>query len=152
MGLAKSAGAQDLAICLISGGGSALLSLPAEGLSVDEKADLSIALMQKGADIHELNTVRRHLSRIKGGHLAQVLANSAHSHTLIISDVVGNQLQSIASGPTVADPTTFADAAKILKKYGIVSTKNVQQFDKSNENSNFLIKTKKLRRSQWITM
>ncbi len=117
MGLAKSAGAQDLAICLISGGGSALLSLPAEGISVDEKADLSISLMKHGADIHELNTVRRHLSRIKGGHLAQVLANSAHSHTLIISDVVGNQLQSIASGPTVADPTTFADAARILKKY-----------------------------------
>ncbi|MFA6036458.1 MAG: DUF4147 domain-containing protein [Candidatus Micrarchaeia archaeon] len=121
MGLAKSAGAQDLAICLISGGGSALLSLPAEGLSVDGKADLSIALMQKGADIHELNTVRRHLSRIKGGHLAQVLANSAHSHTLIISDVVGNQLQSIASGPTVADPTTFADAARIMKKYKLWS-------------------------------
>jgi glycerate-2-kinase len=121
IGLAKSAGAQDLAICLISGGGSALLSLPAEGISVDEKADLSIALMKHGADIHELNTVRRHLSRIKGGHLAQVLANSAHSHTLIISDVVGNQLQSIASGPTVADPTTFADAARILKKYNLWS-------------------------------
>jgi len=121
MGLAKSAGARDLAICLLSGGGSALLSLPAEGISVGEKADLSIALMQKGADIHELNIVRRHLSRIKGGHLAQVLANSAHAHTLIISDVVGNQLQSIASGPTVADPTTYADAEKVLKKYGLWS-------------------------------
>ncbi|VVC02578.1 Glycerate 2-kinase [Candidatus Burarchaeum australiense] len=117
MQLARSAGPSDLVFCLISGGGSALLSLPAPGISVDEKADLALALMTRGANINELNAVRRHFSLIKGGGLARALSGAGRTYSLIISDVVGNDLASIASGPTAADPSTFADAANVLRKY-----------------------------------
>jgi len=119
MKLAQSAGPSDFVLCLISGGGSALMSLPARGITQREKAELSIKLMQRGANINELNAVRRHLSRIKGGGLARALSKAKRSYSLIISDVVGNEMASIASGPTAADPTTFADAARVLRKYGL---------------------------------
>ncbi|RLG18789.1 glycerate kinase [Candidatus Micrarchaeota archaeon] len=123
MKLAKSAGPSDLVFCLLSGGGSALLSLPAKGIALREKNELSMKLMQKGADINELNVVRRHLSAIKGGGLAKALSNAGRCYSLILSDVVGNELASIASGPTAADPTRFSDAARILKKYKLWSGK-----------------------------
>jgi len=108
----------DLVLCLISGGGSALMSLPAEGLTLEMKQNVSRALLASGATISEINCIRRHLSAIKGGRLgaacfpAQVL-------TLLISDVPGDRPVDIASGPTVADPSTSVDALRILRRYGI---------------------------------
>lgn len=114
----------DLVLCLISGGGSALMPLPAQGLTLDMKQQVSRALLASGATISEMNCVRRHLSAIKGGRLgaacfpAQVL-------TLLISDVPGDRPVDIASGPTVADPTTSADALSIVRRYGIESPREV---------------------------
>ncbi len=116
--------AEDLVLCLISGGGSALLPLPASGLTLDMKQAVSRALLASGATISEMNCVRRHLSAIKGGRLgaacfpAQVL-------TLLISDVPGDRPVDIASGPTVADPTTCADALGIVRRYGIEPPREV---------------------------
>lgn len=107
----------DLVLCLISGGGSALLTAP-RGVTLQEKADLTKRLLASGADITEMNTVRKHLSGIKGGQLARAAA-PARILSLIISDVAGDDLSSIASGPTVPDPTTFADALDILDRYDI---------------------------------
>ena len=108
----------DLVLCLISGGGSSLLSLPAHGLSLEDKQEITTVLLKCGATIHEINCVRKHLSVIKGGRLAAACA-PAKLVTLAISDVVGDDLAVIASGPTVADPTTYADALAVLKKYNI---------------------------------
>jgi len=108
----------DLVLCLISGGGSALLPLPAAGLALDDKQAITRQLLRSGATIHEMNTVRRHLSRIKGGRLG-VAAHPARLVTLAISDVPGDEPVDIASGPTVADPTTCADALAVLARYGI---------------------------------
>jgi hydroxypyruvate reductase len=108
----------DLVICLISGGGSALLALPAPGLTLAHKQEINRALLRSGADITQMNCVRKHLSAIKGGRLAAAAA-PARVVTLIISDVPGDDPASIASGPTVADPTRFADARAILARYGI---------------------------------
>lgn len=108
----------DLVICLISGGGSALLSLPAPGLTLGDKQVVNQALLKSGATIAEMNSVRKHLSAIKGGRLAAACA-PARVVTLLISDVPGDDPAAIASGPTVADPTTFADALAILRKYAI---------------------------------
>jgi hydroxypyruvate reductase len=108
----------DLALCLFSGGGSALLPLPAPGLTLDLKQDVSRALLASGATISEMNCVRRHLSAIKGGRLAAA-CHPARVLTLLISDVPGDRPVDIASGPTVADPTTCADALAILRRYGI---------------------------------
>jgi glycerate 2-kinase len=108
----------DLVLCLISGGGSALLPLPAAGLTLELKQALSRALLASGASISEMNCVRRHLSAIKGGRLAAA-CYPAHVLTLLISDVPGDRPIDIASGPTVADPTTCADALNILRRYGI---------------------------------
>jgi hydroxypyruvate reductase len=116
--LAKGAGAEDLVLCLMSGGASALLSLPGEGLSLDDKQAINKALLASGADITQMNTVRKHLSAIKGGRLAAA-AHPAKVVTLVISDVPGDDPAVIGSGPTVADPTTFADALAILERYGI---------------------------------
>jgi len=116
--LAKSAGPDDLVLCLISGGGSALLTLPAEDISLADKQAVNRALLASGADIGEMNTVRKHLSAIKGGRLAAA-AHPARVVSLIISDVAGDDLSTIGSGPTVADPTTFADAAAVLARRGI---------------------------------
>ncbi len=110
--------ATDLVICLISGGGSALLSAPAEGLTLADKQAMNKALLKSGATITEMNCVRKHLSAIKGGRLAAACA-PAQVVTLLISDVPGDDPSVIASGPTVADPTTCADALAILDKYGL---------------------------------
>jgi glycerate 2-kinase len=108
----------DLVLCLISGGGSALLPLPAKGLTLDMKQNVSRALLASGAAISEINCVRRHLSAIKGGRLAAA-CHPARVLTLLISDVPGDRPVDIASGPTVADPTTSADALNIVRRYGI---------------------------------
>ncbi len=115
---AAGAGADDLVLCLISGGGSALMPLPAAGLGLDDKQAVNRALLRSGADIAEMNCVRKHLSAIKGGRLAAAAA-PARLVALLISDVPGDDPSVIASGPTVADPTTAADALAILEKYGI---------------------------------
>ena len=108
----------DLVLCLISGGGSALLTLPAEGLALQDKQRINQALLHSGAAIDEMNCVRKHLSRIKGGRLAQACA-PARVVTLAISDVPGDDPSVIASGPTVPDATTCADALAILDRYRI---------------------------------
>jgi hydroxypyruvate reductase len=116
--LAKGATEDDLVIALISGGGSALLSLPAPGLTLEDKQGINQALLKSGAHIGQMNCVRKHLSAIKGGRLATP-AYPAPLLTLAISDVPGDDPSVIASGPTVADPTTFADARAVLARYGI---------------------------------
>ena len=108
----------DLVLCLISGGGSALLTLPAEGLGLEEKQRINRELLDSGANITEMNCVRKHLSRIKGGRLAAACA-PARVVTLTISDVPGDDPSVIASGPTVPDATTCPDALAILRRYGI---------------------------------
>ncbi len=110
--------ADDLVVCLISGGGSSLLALPAEGLTLEDKQDVNRALLKSGATISEMNVVRRHLSAIKGGRLAAA-CHPAQVVTLTISDVPGDNPMDIASGPTVADPTTCADALDVVRRYGI---------------------------------
>jgi len=109
---------QDLVLCLISGGGSALLPLPGPGLTLAHKQDVNRALLKSGATISEMNCVRRHLSGIKGGRLAAA-CHPARVLTLLISDVPGDNPIDIASGPTVPDPTTCADALAVVKRYGI---------------------------------
>ncbi len=118
MGLCQDLTENDLVLCLISGGGSSLLTLPAEGLTLADKQRINKALLECGADISEMNCVRKHLSRIKGGRLAAACA-PARVVTLLISDVPGNDASVIASGPTVPDATTCADALAILSRYGI---------------------------------
>lgn len=108
----------DLVLCLISGGGSALLTLPADGLTLEDKQRINKALLESGAAVDEMNCVRKHLSRIKGGRLAAACA-PARVVTLTISDVPGDDPSVIASGPTVPDATTCADALAILARYGI---------------------------------
>jgi hydroxypyruvate reductase len=110
--------AEDLVLVLISGGGSALTPAPAAGITLEEKQALTKALLACGADIREMNTLRKHISRIKGGQLARA-AMPARLVTLILSDIVGDPLDAIASGPTVPDPTGYADALAILDKYKI---------------------------------
>ena len=110
--------ADDLVVCLISGGGSALLSLPAPGLTLEDKQRVNAALLASGAAIDEMNCVRKHLSAIKGGRLAARCA-PARVVTLVISDVPGDDPSVIASGPTVPDATTCADALRLLRRYGI---------------------------------
>jgi glycerate 2-kinase len=110
--------ADDLVLCLISGGGSALLPLPATGLTLDDKQTINRLLLASGATIGEINCVRRHLSAIKGGRLAAA-CHPAEVLTLLISDVPGDRPLDIASGPTVADPTTCSDALGIVRRYGI---------------------------------
>ncbi len=110
--------ADDLVLCLISGGGSALLPLPAPGLTLDDKQAINRALLVSGATIAEMNCVRRHLSAIKGGRLAAA-CHPARVLTLLISDVPGDRPLDIASGPTVADPTTCDDALAIVRRFGV---------------------------------
>jgi hydroxypyruvate reductase len=118
LNLTQGLTADDLVLCLISGGGSALLTLPAEGLSLAEKQTINQALLKSGANISEMNCVRKHLSRIKGGRLAAACA-PAKVVTLTISDVPGDDPSIIASGPTVPDPSSCADALDILQRYNI---------------------------------
>ncbi|WP_420823342.1 glycerate kinase type-2 family protein [Thalassospira lohafexi] len=114
----------DLVICLISGGGSALLVDPAPGISLADKQAINQALLKSGAPIDEMNCVRRHLSMVKGGKLA-ALCHPARVVSLLISDVPNDQFLDIASGPTVPDPTTCADALHIIERYGISLPDNV---------------------------
>ena len=111
-------GADDLVLCLISGGASALLPLPADPITLDEKQETTKLLLACGANIHEINAVRKHISRIKGGQLAR-LAYPARVLSLLLSDVIGDDLDVIGSGPTAPDASTFARARAILEKYGI---------------------------------
>ncbi|MFC5472514.1 glycerate kinase type-2 family protein [Paraherbaspirillum soli] len=110
--------ADDLVLCLISGGGSALLALPADGITLEQKQAINKALLKSGANIFEMNCVRKHLSAIKGGRLALACA-PARVVTLMISDIPGDDPGIIASGPTLPDPTTCADALAVLRKYQI---------------------------------
>lgn len=116
--LTRGLTADDLVLCLISGGGSSLLSLPVEGISLADKQAVNQALLASGANIAEMNCVRKHLSAIKGGRLA-VACTPAPMVTLLISDVPGDDPSVIASGPTVADPTSCADALAVLARYNI---------------------------------
>jgi glycerate 2-kinase len=116
--IARKAGADDLVVCLISGGASALLPLPAPPVTLAEKQQATKLLLNCGATIHEINCIRKHISLVKGGGLAR-LAYPATVLTLILSDVIGDDLDVIGSGPTVGDRTTFADAREIFEKYGI---------------------------------
>ncbi|MFP4039050.1 MAG: glycerate kinase [Desulfosudaceae bacterium] len=118
MELAATAAADDLVICLISGGGSALLPLPVEGITLEDKQQTMRVLLSCGASISEINTIRKHLSAIKGGRLARAVY-PATLLCLVISDVIGDDLSTIASGPTVPDPGTFEDCLAIFKKYDI---------------------------------
>jgi glycerate 2-kinase len=124
--LARGLGADDLVLCLISGGGSALLSLPAQGVSLQDKRRINQALLNSGATIAEMNCVRKHLSALKGGRLAALCA-PAPVVTLLISDVPGDDPSVIASGPTVPDPSTCAEALAIVQRYGIAVPEAVRQ-------------------------
>ena len=116
----SSLGEDDTLVCLLSGGGSALVTAPLEGISLEDLRSLTALLLSCGARIDEINTIRRHLDRIKGGRLAR--ATKAKIMSLILSDVIGNPLEAIASGPTVPEPTTKKDALSILNKYNITRT------------------------------
>jgi glycerate 2-kinase len=116
--LAHNATENDLLFVVVSGGGSALLPAPVSGVTLADKGEVTRLLLASGATINEMNCVRKHLSVLKGGGLAR-LAHPARVVALILSDVVADPLDVIASGPTVADPTTFADAMGILEKYGL---------------------------------
>ncbi|HYD95348.1 MAG TPA: glycerate kinase [Noviherbaspirillum sp.] len=116
--LVRGLGEDDLVLCLISGGGSALLALPADGITLEQKQAVNKALLKSGANIAEMNCVRKHLSAIKGGRLALACA-PARVATLMISDVPGDDPGVIASGPTLPDPSTCAEALAILRKYRI---------------------------------
>ncbi|MCW5621505.1 MAG: glycerate kinase [Burkholderiales bacterium] len=124
LAMVQGLSADDLVLCLISGGGSALLTLPAPGLTLQDKQAINRALLRSGANISEMNCVRKHLSAIKGGRLAAA-CHPARVVTLTISDVPGDDPAVIASGPTVPDSTTFADARAILRKYAITEPQAV---------------------------
>lgn len=115
--LARSLGEDDLLLALVSGGGSSLLSLPVEGVSMADLKGLTRSLLASGAPIQDMNTVRKHLSRIQGGQLAA--ATRARVVALIISDVTGDDPTHIGSGPCTADPTTYRDSAEILERFGV---------------------------------
>ncbi|MBE0618734.1 MAG: DUF4147 domain-containing protein, partial [Proteobacteria bacterium] len=119
LGLVRGAGAEDLVISVLSGGGSALLTLPAPGVTLEDLRSLTDLLLGSGASIGEINTLRKHLSQVKGGRLA-VAAHPARVVNLVLSDVVGDRLDVIASGPFTADPSTFAQAREILVRYGLL--------------------------------
>jgi glycerate-2-kinase len=114
--IVKNATAKDLVICLISGGGSALMPLPYRGITLLQKRKITKGLLRSGATIEEVNAVRKHISAVKGGRLAETVSRSTLI-SLIISDVTRDRLDTIASGPTVPDSTTFGDAMQVLKKY-----------------------------------
>jgi hydroxypyruvate reductase len=118
LALVKDAGERDLVLCLMSGGGSALLVAPADGITLEDKQEVTRLLLACGADIHEINSIRKHLSRAKGGGLAR-FAYPATVVSLILSDVIGDDLNVIASGPAVPDTSTFDDTRQILDKYDI---------------------------------
>jgi len=116
--IVQGVGPEDIVVCLLSGGGSALLAAPPDGVALADLAEITSRLLRSGADIEAINTVRRHVSRLQGGRLLAAL-HPATIITLILSDVVGGDARSIASGPTVEDPTTFADACDVLRRFGL---------------------------------
>lgn len=118
--LIQTAGPDDVALCLLSGGGSALLPAPAPGITLTDKQEVTKLLHACGATINEMNAIRKHLSAIKGGRLAEAFTGKALV-SLIISDVIADPLDVIASGPTAPDPTTFADAWRVLEKFALVA-------------------------------
>ncbi|HEX9017299.1 MAG TPA: glycerate kinase [Chloroflexota bacterium] len=118
--LVDGAGPRDLVITVISGGGSALIDLPVDGVTLEHMKQLTNSLLRSGATINEINTIRKHLSLVKGGGIAR-LAAPATVISLILSDVVGNPLDMIASGPTVPDTTTFEDAWRVIEQYGLAN-------------------------------
>lgn len=140
LSIVQKAKKDDLVICLISGGGSALMPLPSQNLTLDDKINLTKRLLSSKANIHEINTVRKHISQIKGGRLA-LEALPATIVSIYISDVIGDDLAFIASGPTVSDKTTILDAIKILKKYKITDKKIIEAI-KINESPKKLPKNK----------
>lgn len=127
MDMVKGLTEKDLVLCLISGGGSALLALPGDGITLEEKQSINRQLLRSGANIAEMNCVRKHLSGIKGGRLALACA-PAKVVTLLISDIPGDDPGIIASGPTLPDPTTCADALAIMKKYQIEVPEHIIQY------------------------
>ncbi len=135
---AEMATADDLLIVLISGGGSALLTDLPEGITLEQLADLNKLLVNSGADIQEINSVRKHLSQIKGGQLTRI-AYPAKVLTLLISDVASDPLDVIASGPTVADPSTFSDAITVLKKYQLTSSVSEELINHLNKGQSGLL-------------
>jgi glycerate 2-kinase len=130
--IASQAGLDDLVICLISGGASALLPLPASSISLVQKQKITRSLLACGASIHEINCVRKHISTIKGGQLAR-LAYPSTLLTLVLSDVVGDDLDVIGSGPTIPDRSTIADARAILSKYGIPNSLPMEETPKPGD-------------------
>lgn len=120
----KTANKDDLVILLISGGGSALLAAPVEGVTLSDLQQTTSELLSCGASIHEINTIRKHLSQVKGGNFARH-AYPARVVSLILSDVVGDTLDTIASGPTVPDSTTFSDCKNIIEKYNRIKPLNI---------------------------
>lgn len=128
--LVGTAGVDDFVLCLISGGGSALLALPAPGISMADKQAVNAALLACGAPIDAMNCVRKHMSAIKGGRLAAAAA-PARIRTLLISDVPGDDPAVIASGPTVPDPTTYAEALAVIERYGVAVPGSVRSFLKA---------------------
>ena len=130
--IAREAGPRDLLICLISGGASALTPAPVPPMTLSEKQELTKKLLASGATIHEINTVRKHLSTFKGGHLAQ-LTYPATTIALILSDVIGDDLDVIGSGPTVPDRSTIDDARAVLAKYGISQAVDFHETPKPND-------------------
>ena len=119
LSILRKADQNDLVIVLISGGGSALMPLPASGISLADKQKITSSLLRLGASIHEINSVRKHLSAVKGGQLLRHVNKSCTSLSLVLSDVIGDDLGIIASGPTYPDSSTFGDALNILRKYRI---------------------------------
>jgi hydroxypyruvate reductase len=123
LALARGLGPDDLLLVLLSGGGSSLLSLPAEGISMADLKKVTRDLLASGAPIQDMNTVRKHLSAIQGGRLA--LATRAHVLALVISDVTGDDPTHIASGPVAADPSTYAEAIEILERFGVAAPASI---------------------------
>ncbi len=143
--IARAAQEGDLVLCLLSGGASALMPLPVEGLLLEEKGDITRQLLARGADIHQMNTVRKHLSRIKGGQLA-AMAHPAEVITLILSDVIGDNLEVIGSGPTAADPTTVESARELLNRFGVTghAAELLRETPKTTEALNVVIGSNRL--------
>lgn len=125
--LVENLSSEDEVHVLLSGGGSSLLCKPPKSITLQEKRGVNLALLRSGASINEINTVRKHLSLIKGGRLAE-MTNPGSTHTYVISDVVGNDPAVIASGPTIADPSTRNDAIKILERYSVECPKSVLEW------------------------
>ncbi len=136
--LLKDTGENTLTVCLISGGGSSLLVAPYRGISIDEKQSITRLLLNAGADIYEINTVRKHISRVKGGRLAETIY-PAKIISLILSDVIGDRLDVIASGPTSPDTTTYQDAVKVLRKYNVLNKTPHPIIDVLNKGVNALL-------------